>query len=359
LVARRHIAFSLAGVAATAVCAATATRLKPDNSLDEALARDAESFAALERCDQALGGAFFVYVLMEWDDSLTPEADEALRALQAVHAALEAEDRVRNPLSLLNLFSAIPGALKSEDLRRAALAAAPPELRERLLAPDKNRALIAGHIREFRVSTYRPVFARLRERLAALEGAHPGLRFHLTGTSVLTVESLADMITDLARSLVFAGGVILIVMTLALRSLLLGLLSVIPNALPLAFTAALLVWSGRPLVLTSAVVFTICLGIAVDDTIHFLSRFRLERRAGHAVREACGRAMTTVGAALVTTTLVLIAGFGVVMLSSMPSVRSFAALSCIALLAALVGDLLILPALLMSLLSDRGRERFR
>ena len=179
-----------------------------------------------------------------------------------------------------------------------------------------------------------------------IEQRYAGVNLSLTGTSVVAVGQLNGMILDLARSLGLAALVIFGVMTAALRSIRLGLLTVLPNVFPLALIGAFLVWIGRPLELTTVIVFSICLGVAVDDTIHFVMRYRRELAIDGDVNGALSRTFVAVGAALLTTTAVLVGGFSTVLLSAMPTNRLFSILSCVALVAALIGDLVFLPALL-------------
>ena len=151
---------------------------------------------------------------------------------------------------------------------------------------------------------------------------------------------------SVARSLALAALVIVGVLTLVFRSAPIGLLSIIPNTLPLVVNAALLQLCGFSLQLTSVVTFSLCLGIAVDDTIHFLMRFRRERQAGWPVGQAILRTHASVGFVLIATSAILMSGFAVILLSAVPALRLFAGLTCSAMLVALVADLLILPALL-------------
>ncbi len=92
--------------------------------------------------------------------------------------------------------------------------------------------------------------------------------------------------------------------------------------------------------------FSVCLGIAVDDTIHLVSRFQRELRACGDVDEAWRRSVMTVGSALVTTTAVLLVGLAIPLTSEVPGNRMFAWLSCTAIGSALLGDLILLPAML-------------
>jgi len=123
----------------------------------------------------------------------------------------------------------------------------------------------------------------------------------------------------------------------------------IPNVLPLAAISGLLLVLDRPLNVSNGILFTICLGIAVDDTIHFVSRYRRERRAGCDPAMACRHSFDQVGRALVVTTLIFVFSFGGLLSSRLAGYHIFAILACSGFIAALVGDLLILPALLLCL----------
>ena len=104
--------------------------------------------------------------------------------------------------------------------------------------------------------------------------------------------------------------------------------------------------SGRYLEMSSVIVFSVSLGIAVDDTIHFLVRFRQETRSEADVATAIRRTFKIVGTALVMTTVALVAGYAIVIFSGFPAVRTFGLLAAVTIASALVGDLLILPAIL-------------
>jgi len=187
--------------------------------------------------------------------------------------------------------------------------------------------------------------------LAAL---HPGVEMQLAGLTPVAVSASRGMITDLGRSLAFAAIVIFGFIALAYRSGTLGLVSVVPNVLPLLAVTTVLVFTLGSLQYASVAVLSIGLGLAVDDTIHLLTAYR--RRGGRAAgRRAVEDAIRTVGVALCATTVVLLAGLGPLVLSGLPTVQLFGALICVLLVAALVADLVFLPALLV-LVSDRAPE---
>ena len=115
--------------------------------------------------------------------------------------------------------------------------------------------------------------------------------------------------------------------------------------LPLAAAAGWMVATGQPLDIVSVCALTICLGIAVDDTIHFLSRYRFELDQGLEKTEAIRQAFAEVGTGMIMTTIVLVAGFSSVFFSESRDHRAFASLGMITLGIALLCDIFCLPAL--------------
>jgi len=187
------------------------------------------------------------------------------------------------------------------------------------------------------------------ERLGPTRAVQSGL---LTNTQVRRGMWVAFGLASLSGLGLFplSGWPLLVigVLSIAFRSLLVGLLSILPNAFPLVVAAAVLQVLDLELQMVSALAFSVCLGIAVDDTIHFLTRFKRELREGAgSVREAAVNAIIGVGRALLVTTAVLLGGFGVMLLSDIPTTQLFAKICCLGLLSALIGDLLFLPALLV------------
>ena len=222
--------------------------------------------------------------------------------------------------------------------------------------------MVTAQVRNEGAATLENHLEPFEARIAEIETRHPGYSIHVTGTVVAAARNMRSFIGDLGMSLAVASLIIFIVLTCAFRSLRLGLVSIVPNALPLLVTAAGLVLLGFPLQITSALTFSLCLGLAVDDTIHVMMRYRqliedtplgnlqyghqtaIKSSAEHgsAIRETIHQ----VGPALAITTAILVSGFAAMLISPMPGIQMFSLLGCIILLTAFVGDLVILPAML-------------
>lgn len=139
-----------------------------------------------------------------------------------------------------------------------------------------------------------------------------------------------------------------IILMIALRNFKLGLLSIIPNIAPVLVGFGLW-WLYKGTINTGMViVFGMTLGIIVDDTVHFMSKFlRARRELGYDAKEAVIYAFETVGKALVTTTIVLVAGFGILSTSPFALNSYMARITLIIIIAALVIDFILLPSLLI------------
>ena len=194
-------------------------------------------------------------------------------------------------------------------------------------------------------------FLRLIERVEALEAKHMtpvGAALEITGTSVVFAQTADQIMLGQVQSFLWAFVTISGVMILALRSLTLGLVSILPNLVPVAAILGTMGWLGIPLNSFNSMVVSVALGLAVDDTIHVLVGFK-RFSAGRTVREALRETVAHEGAAVVSTSLVLLAGFGVLLGASFRPTQHFGLLVAVSIGAALIGDLLMLPALLQVL----------
>lgn len=185
----------------------------------------------------------------------------------------------------------------------------------------------------------------VKARVAGLFAGLP-VEPRLTGTPYVAYRGINRVTSDLRDSLVLAFLIITATILLLFRSGRIAGLCLIPNALPLVAGYGLMGAVGWLLDPVPAVVFTIGLGIAVDDTIHLVARWREERRAGRGPREAIRESVLHTGRAVTITSVVLAAGFSVNVLSSFPATRVMGMLGAFVILTALLCDLFVLPALL-------------
>ena len=139
-------------------------------------------------------------------------------------------------------------------------------------------------------------------------------------------------------------AVVAVLLGLIFRSVFVAAVAVLPALFPIVIAGAVLLWMGEGLQFASIVALTVAFGLGLSATIHYLNRLRLEYVPGEDPEIGVRRATALVGPALILTTVVLAFGLGVTIFSDLPSLRLFGWLGAFTLLAALAGDLLILPA---------------
>jgi predicted RND superfamily exporter protein len=184
----------------------------------------------------------------------------------------------------------------------------------------------------------------------------PDVELQLTGGAVVFTSVFVNLITTMARSYVFALVVITPLMVLLIGNLRRGLVAMIPNLVPIYLVLALMGWTGIPLDASTLLIGGIVIGLAVDDTIHFMHKFsRYYDETGDA-RFAVHETLATTGSALFFTTLVLAGGFAVMLGGYMLNSYWFGLLAGFATIVAFLADILMAPAL-MVLVTRRGERR--
>lgn len=170
------------------------------------------------------------------------------------------------------------------------------------------------------------------------------LRYQLTGTTHLIDKSHELLSANLMKGLAIGIGIIGLILGCYFRSFKVMLLSLLPNLLPLLFTAGFMGLTGIPLKLTTSIIFAVAFGIAVDDTIHFVAvylRSDIQNPVWRLVNT-----YRTAGSALILTTVVVVTGFSLFIASSFGATHFLGLFLSISLLVALLTDLTLLPLLL-------------
>lgn len=290
---------------------------------------------------------------------------EALRALERVAATAEdwrTDDGrvlVSNAFSLTDLIKEAHAEYRGDERFRSTpeTRAAVTSLLDQVAAEDRADLVSADysvtHLTFRMYSVGSRAWSSLRAELEAAVETEPTLAetdWYFTGSSTLGQDAMGFMTRDLVTSLGLATVIIMVLMTILFRSVRLGLVSMIPNLFPLLITLGLVGYMGINLRVSTAVVFSISLGIAVDDTIHVLVRFREELgHKGRTYEEALLAAIRGAGRGVVFTTIILCAGFGTLTFSEFTAVHELGVLGGVTLFAALIGDLLVLPLVLLLL----------
>ncbi|MBW2242942.1 MAG: MMPL family transporter [Deltaproteobacteria bacterium] len=199
---------------------------------------------------------------------------------------------------------------------------------------------------------YAPLVRHIQQTYAERMG--PGTKVTVTGIMPLLTRTFEAMVESMSISYVIAVGIIAPLMMLVLASVRLGALSMFPNLLPIVLTLALMAIAGIPLDALNLLIGSIALGLAVDDTIHFMHGFNRYYAASGDAAEAVRSTLATSGQAMFVTTLVLCSGFLVFTVGYLHNTFYFGVLTAASLGFAFVADVLLAPALMV--LATRSRE---
>jgi hypothetical protein len=210
-------------------------------------------------------------------------------------------------------------------------------------------ARITTYMKDVKTDRMETIQAKLQENIDKI---FPSDRFdvYMTGSALIFLKGTKYLVNNLILSLALAIGLIALFMAYLFRSFKMIVISLIPNLLPLVITAGLMGYVGVPIKPSTILVFSIAFGISVDDTIHFLAKYRQEL-ATHQwrIKKSVYAALRETGVSMFYTSIVLFFGFSVFAISSFGGTVALGTLVSATLLFAMLSNLILLPSLLLSL----------
>ena len=171
----------------------------------------------------------------------------------------------------------------------------------------------------------------------------------MTGSAMVTLQGTNYLIRNLSYSLMLAFIVIALLMVVTFHKFKMVVISLIPNLIPLLFTAGVMGYCGIPLKMSTIIVFSIALGISVDNTIHYLARYRLQMKCNnYDIKKSVMAAIQETGPSMIYSASILICGFLIFAFSSFGGTKIVGFLVPFTLLIALITNILVLPALVLT-----------
>lgn len=178
---------------------------------------------------------------------------------------------------------------------------------------------------------------------------------NVTGTTLMFIKGNKFLIENLLTSMVIAFFIIALIMGLLFRNLKMIIISIIPNVIPLLVTAGIMGYFGIPLKPSTALIFSIVFGISVDDSIHFLAKYRQELFANKFnVSKAISKSIRETGSSMIYTSIILFFGFIIFVLSEFGGTIALGKLTSITLFFAMITNVVVLPALILQF--DSGKR---
>jgi len=213
-----------------------------------------------------------------------------------------------------------------------------------LVTEDGQKARVSATVQDIGADRIKEVQKDIRDWFEPI-ATEVGLSFKATGTGVIFDKNSVYVRESLIYGLGLAIGIVSLLMGLLFRSFAMLLIALVPNVVPLIMAGALLGFTGTDLEAGIAIIFAVVFGIAVDDTIHFLSKYKIARSKGQSREEAIQTTFVETGKAILLTSIILFAGFMILFFSVHPPTRTVGWLISVTLVSALAADLLLIPLL--------------
>ncbi len=223
------------------------------------------------------------------------------------------------------------------------------ELLQSFVDSTGQTARLTTYMRDVKIDRMEEIEKDVQE---AITKQFPSERYDvfMTGKALLFLKGTKYLVKNLLLSLALAIGLISLFMAYLFRSYKMVIVSLVPNLLPLVITAGVMGFLGVPIKPSTILVFSIAFGISVDDTIHFLAKYRQELTANRwHIKKSVYAALRETGVSMFYTSIVLFFGFSVFIISSFGGTKALGGLVSATLLFAMLSNLILLPSLLLSL----------
>ena len=309
--------------------------------------------------NRVLAGSVPLYVVFNGSEEGTFREPENLRAIESVQRRLEGVEGVSHAISAVDLVrlanqvleEGAPGADRIPDTR-AGLAEAvftvPKAQLRRLANSNHSKANIVVRTAALGSSAMRALERRIRDVIAESE-LPAGVVPDVTGNAILINRSADGISGNQITQVGCAALTILLLVAVAFRSLRIAALSMIPNIFPVLLFFGALGLGAATLNIATALIGSIALGIAIDDTIHYLVAYHRERQSGRSPEDAAAYCIEQIGRPITVTSVMIFVGFMSLLISNFVTLREFGYLTGMTMAICLVTDLLLLPALLVRL----------
>ena len=347
-------------------------QIKISGSLIEDMPKSEEFFQDILFFDESFNGIVPVEI---WIDSKRENGivkPATLQRMNRLQKTIEEIPELAPPISVVNAVKFAKQAYYNGNPNYFSL---PTSQENSFIYPylknvNENNELINGYVDtsgQFgRITTYmKDIKTERMERIEsdlrqAMTKIFPKNRYgaEITGKALLFLKGTKYLIKNLILSLSLAILLIALFMAFLFRSFKMIIISLIPNLLPLIITAGVMGFTGIPLKPSTILVFSIAFGISVDDTIHFLAKYRQELISnGWKINKAVFAALRETGISMFYTSIVLFFGFSVFMTSNFGGTQALGGLVAVTLLMAMLANLILLPSLLISLEDTISNEK--
>ena len=364
MVKHRRVSIYFTSVAVLVLSVVGIFNIKISGSLLEDMPQSADFFKDIKFFEDKFDGVLPLEIMIDTKRKNGVTKLSTLKKMDRLKSEIREIEELSKPLSVLNLAKYAKQAFYNNNPKYYQL---PTSQEQTFMSPYiRSMEAIDGGFSSYVDSTGQ--FARMTmfmkdvttEEISRIEAKllpeidkiFPSDRFEvtMTGKALVYQKGTHYLVDNLVLSLSLAILLIALFMAWMFRSSRMILISLIPNLLPLLMTAGMMGFLGIPIKPSTILVFSIAFGISVDDTIHFLAKYRQELKANHwKIKRSVYPALRETTVSMFYTSIVLFFGFSVFMISSFGGTVALGGLVSATLLFAMLANLLLLPSLLLSL----------
>lgn len=359
-VIRRRVAILAAFAGIFAISLTGIARLSVDSNWLNDFSDEMPIKQTTIRVDEVMGGVTNLILLFDGGAPESVKEPAVLAEIDRIQRWANEQPLVRKSYSIVDILTDLNQTFHGDDPAYHRLPESRELVAQYLLLYESSGG---GEADEYVSSDYQRAHLELRlpvaltsemvELVGDLEAelaAHPleATTMSLTGIGALWLKLLDYIVASQIEGFLLAFGIIAVLMCSLFRSIKIGVISMLPNLSPILLTLGVMGWLGIFLDYSKAAIAAVALGIAVDDTIHLVSRYRYEFGRCGDYAEALAAALGDVGRALVITSVALVAGFLVLLGSVLDSEATQGLLLATTIVTALVADFLLMPALVLT-----------
>ena len=351
--------------------------IKVDSNMVALLPEDTLVRQSVDVVDQHMAGSSVMEIIFDAGQADAFNDPDILNRMEGLQMFIERQypDMVGKTSSLVNISKDSFKAFNDDDPAMYTIPQEPnvlaqtlfmfnsanPEDRRQFVSDDYSKARMTITLKNAGSYVYIPMIDEIQQEVdslfASAKPQYPALDIRLTGSMSLMIKLVDYISWSQIKSFGLALCVISALLLLVFGSKRIGLIALLPNLLPIILAFGLMGHLGIPLDTDTLLIAPIIIGIAVDDTIHFLTHYRASmHQTGH-IPSAIRMAIREAGQAIAFTSLILSIGFLVFLFSEHLALRNFGVLSSMAIMFALITDLLLLPALCMLFKADFNQSR--
>ncbi|HYD79453.1 MAG TPA: MMPL family transporter [Paucimonas sp.] len=368
MVEKRPYAFIAPFVVVFLVCLYGAFQVKVDYSIYDQYTEDSNFYQSIKLLDEKLSGSSRMSLYVDLGEESGFQDPAVLRVMDDLQRKLE-KDYSKYVVTTSSIVDVVKDAYQKQNDGRPDMYVIPakrevlsqtlftfniadPEERERMVSQNYQKAAVTVTLRGYGSHEYTKVFAQMKkdinDTMDRIRGDYPKVSVSITGLFPMGMSAADYLVTNELQSFGLSLLAISLMLLVIFSSVKAGAISLIPNVIPSFLVLGVLGLSGAPLDFYTMMLAPIAVGIAVDDTIHFVSVYRVEVMKDGNIRRALVDTVKECGQSVLFASMILGFGFGIMAIATTPGIASLGRLGFLAIFAGLVCEMFLLPALILA-----------